>query len=65
MRQRNWPAFRVPDVQHYLIVDPDQRLVIHHERGEGTVVTTRIMHEGSIRLDPPGIELAIVDFYAT
>ena len=57
--------FQIPDVQHYLIVDPDQRLVIHHERGEGAVVATRIMHEGSIRLDPPGIELAIVDFYAT
>jgi Uma2 family endonuclease len=57
--------FRIPDVQHYLIVDPDERLVIHHERGEAAVVMTRIIHEGSIYLDPPGIELAIADFYVT
>ena len=56
--------FGIPTVQHYLIVDPDQRLVIHHAQGAAGVVTTRIMHEGSLRLDPPGLELAIADFYA-
>jgi Uma2 family endonuclease len=57
--------FRIRDVQHYLIVDPDSRLVIHHARGGAGVVTTRIMHDGSIVLDPPGIELAVADFYIT
>ena len=57
--------FSIRTVQHYLIVDPDQRLVIHHARGEAGVMTTRIMHEGSIHLDPPGIELAVADFYTT
>jgi Uma2 family endonuclease len=56
--------FRVPDVQHYLIVDPDKRLVIHHaRRGEG-MVATRIVHDGRIALDPPGIEVAVADFFA-
>jgi Uma2 family endonuclease len=57
--------FSIRAVHHYLIIDPDQRLIIHHARGEAGVVTTRIMHDGSIHLDPPGIELAIADFYGS
>ena len=52
-------------MQHYLIVDPDQNLIIHHARGEAGVVTARIMQDGSIHLDPPGLELAIADFYGS
>jgi Uma2 family endonuclease len=55
--------FRVDSVRHYLIVDSDQPLVIHHARGEADMVATRILREGKIVLDPPGIELAIADFY--
>ena len=57
--------FRIPDVQHYLIVDPDSRLVIHHARGEADMVATRVVHDGGIMLDPPGIELAVADFFDT
>jgi Uma2 family endonuclease len=59
LRDKLQGYFRVPSVQHYLIVDPDKRLVIHHARGEADVVATRILSEGSIRLDPPGIELHV------
>jgi hypothetical protein len=52
-------------VQHYLIVDPDKQLVIHHARGEADMVATRIVHEGVVLLDPPGIELAVGDFFIT
>ena len=27
--------FRLPSVRHYLIADPDKRLLVHHARGEG------------------------------
>lgn len=57
--------FRVPAVQHYLIVDPHQRLVIHHPRSEGDVVATRILRNGRIALDPPEIEVAVADFYSS
>jgi len=57
--------FRIPDVQHYLIVDPDKRLVIHHARGEGEMVATRIVHDGNMTLAPPGIEVAVEDFFAS
>lgn len=55
--------FRVPTLQHYLIVDPDKRRVIHHARGEGEIIATRIVSEGRIPLDPPGLELTLDDFF--
>jgi len=55
--------FRISSVHHYLIVDPDQRLVIHHARSGLDTVMTRILHDGRIALDPPGIEVAVSDFY--
>ena len=54
--------FQVSSIVHYLIVDPDDRLVIHHARGNGDAIATRIMRAGSLSLDPPGIELAMADF---
>jgi Uma2 family endonuclease len=56
--------FRVASVAHYLIVDPDQHIVIHHRRDEGDVIATRIVGEGSLRLDPPGLELAVADIFS-
>ena len=35
--------FLVASVVHYLIVDPDDRLVIHHARGDGDAIATRIV----------------------
>ena len=55
--------FRLPSVAHYLIVDPTQPNVIHHSRGTGDTIVTRIVTEGVIRLDPPGLELALNDVY--
>jgi Uma2 family endonuclease len=57
--------FGVSSVQHYLIVDPDQRLVIHHARSGVDTLATRIMHDGRLALDPPGIEVAVPDFYVS
>jgi Uma2 family endonuclease len=56
--------FRVASIQHYLIVDPDKRLLIHHARGAGDVVNTRIVNEGSLLLDPPGLTLAVSELFA-
>ena len=55
--------FRVACVQHYLIVDPDRRQVIHHERGEADVIATRIVNEGTLRFDPPGIDVAVGEMF--
>src|SRR3984885_5689229 len=44
--------FSVPSVQHYLILDPDRRVVIHHKRGVGDAIETRVLTDGVARLDP-------------
>jgi Uma2 family endonuclease len=46
-------------VQHYLILDPDRRVVIHHKRGSGDAIETRVLTEGTARLDPPGFDVAV------
>jgi hypothetical protein len=54
-------ALRKPlmSVEHYLIADPDTRVVIHHARGHDDVVATRVVSEGSVLLDPPGLTLTL------
>jgi Uma2 family endonuclease len=49
--------FRLPSVRHYLIVRVENRTVVHHQRGENGIILTRIVREGPILLDPPGITL--------
>ncbi len=49
--------FRVASVRHYLIVKSNQRAVIHHRRGDGDAVATRIITHGTFELDPPGLTL--------
>jgi Uma2 family endonuclease len=55
--------FRLPSVAHYLIVDPTQPSVIHHARAAGDTILTRIVTEGMITLEPPGLEIALADLY--
>jgi Uma2 family endonuclease len=55
--------FSVP-VQHYIIVDPDRPLLIHHKRGLGDAIETRIASGPSLRLDPPGLELDLAEVLA-
>jgi Uma2 family endonuclease len=56
--------FRVPSVVHYIIVDPDKPLVVHHARGTGDMILTHIVTQGAIELDPPGLAVALADIYA-
>ncbi len=55
--------FRVPSVRHYLIVDTAGRLVIHYRRDEEGAIAVRIVGEGVLALDPPGIEIAVADIF--
>ena len=56
--------FTVASILHYLIVDPDKRFVIHHKRGAGELIETRILHVGNLALDPPGLTLPVEDLFA-
>jgi Uma2 family endonuclease len=57
--------FSLPSLSHYLIVDPDRRLVTHHSRGADGVIRPRDLRDGRLRLDPPGIEVAVEDLFAS
>jgi Uma2 family endonuclease len=57
--------FRVPPVQHYLIVWADRPQVIHHRRRDGDDgIETRVVTAGEIRLDPPGVTITVEEVYA-
>jgi Uma2 family endonuclease len=55
--------FWLASVAHYLIVDPDKPLIIHHARSGDDSILTRIVRDGALSLDPPGLELALADVY--
>jgi Uma2 family endonuclease len=55
--------FRVPSIQHYLIVDPTSCLIVHHARQSDATILTRIVTDGTINLDPPGLALALSDVF--
>ena len=57
--------FQVSSVMHYLVIDPERSLLIHHRRGEGDFLTTRIAADGEMRLDPPGLTLTLSEIFAT
>lgn len=54
--------FRVPSIQHYLIVQVRRREVIHRHR-QGAEIVTRVVNLGSLALDPPGISIDLGDIY--
>lgn len=56
--------FQLPSVVHYLVLDPEKRVVTHHRRS-GDKITTTIVREERIRLDPPGITLETIDLFAS
>ena len=53
---------RVPGLKHYLIVHPTERYVIHHKLGTDPV-ETRIVRDGDLRLDPPGLSVPLADLF--
>jgi Uma2 family endonuclease len=56
--------FSLPSVRHYLIVDIDARVVIHHRRGEDDAIVVRIVSGGALALDPPGLAIEVGDIFA-
>jgi Uma2 family endonuclease len=55
--------FKLPTVQHYLIVWPDEPRVVQHSRGSKNEIVTNVFTTGAIVLDPPGLSIAIEDIY--
>lgn len=57
--------FSLPSVQHYIIADPDKPLLIHHARGQGTMLQTRIINDAStaLKMDPPGLAVDLAEIF--
>jgi Uma2 family endonuclease len=56
--------FSLPELRHYLIVDTDKRVVIHHRRDEEGQIRVGIVHDGPLALDPPGLVIDSRDILA-
>ena len=56
--------FALPSVQHYLLIEPRKRLVVHMVRNAAGRIETAFRTEGRLDLDPPGVALSIEDVYA-
>jgi Uma2 family endonuclease len=54
--------FRLASVRHYLLVRPLRREIIHHRR-TGDQIDTRVVSDGLVELDPPGITLSLDEIY--
>ena len=57
--------FTLPSLQHYLIVDPDRFLLIHHRRGAAGPLEPRIVRGPRLHLDPPGLDVALAEVLAS
>jgi len=53
--------FSLPSVRHYLIVDPEKRAIVHHVRSDDGQIASTTVTEGTLILDPPGIEVTVAD----
>lgn len=55
--------FSLPSLAHYLLLDPERRVLILHSRGREGVIETRILREGEIHLDPPGLAFDFAELF--
>ena len=54
--------FQVPSVKHYLILFADHIQAIHHRRVDDRI-ETRVLTDGDVTLDPPGLTVSLAGFY--
>jgi Uma2 family endonuclease len=51
---------QVPTIQHYLVIDPETRELLHYRRNGGALVPAeKPQKDGGLRLDPPGLDLDV------
>ena len=51
-------------VRHYLVIDPEARLAYHHSRASpGGDILTRIVANGPLEFDPPGVSIDLAECF--
>src|SRR5208337_1062180 len=53
--------FKVESIRHYLIVDAEEAVIIHYGRSAEGIFPPKIIRDGQIALDPPGLTLDAAD----
>ena len=56
--------FSLESVVHYLLIDPEEKTLEHHQRRKDEI-TKRTLTDGTIELDPPGLEVEVADLFET
>jgi Uma2 family endonuclease len=51
--------FSIPSIQHYVIVDPETKVILHHQRNSGEKILTSIIRSGDLEFKPPGFSISV------
>ena len=63
-------GFKLPNymslvsVEHVLLVNATTKTIIHHKRAAGGGIHTVTVSDGILKLEPPGLEIPVADFFA-
>ena len=55
--------FSLPSVEHYLIISPNEKYMLHMKRIAGDKILTTIVRSGQIEFDPPGFSISYEDIF--
>jgi Uma2 family endonuclease len=55
---------RIASLRHYLLVETRTKSVVAHRLEPGREITTRIVRDGPLILDPPGLELDVRSLFS-
>ena len=55
--------FEVASIQHYLIVDPEGKAIVHHRRAASGSVESVVVDSGDLILDPPGLTISLAELF--
>ena len=55
--------FTVPSIQHYLILDPEDRGVLHLWRTKAGTIARKLRRSGTIKLAPPGVTVTVKELF--
>lgn len=55
--------FTVPCIQHYLILDPEDRGVLHLWRTKAGTIARKLRRSGTIKLAPPGVTVTVKELF--
>jgi Uma2 family endonuclease len=57
--------FTLPSLHHYLIIDPDRRLLIQHRRAASDLHGTQVVTGSRLQLEPPGLDVDLAEVLAS